>query len=95
MMTNNLKTLKTINWTMICQHHLKTYLFRFLASIDHGDQAVIAFSGHSQINVIIMLLGQHIDLGFKSVLYGCEAWSFTSRMFQIRVLRRIFGPKMD
>jgi len=35
------------------------------------------------------------------VLYGCETWSLTLReehrvrMFQNRVLRRIFGPKMD
>jgi hypothetical protein len=34
------------------------------------------------------------------VLYGCEAWSLTLReehrlrMFENRVLRRIFGPKM-
>jgi hypothetical protein len=35
------------------------------------------------------------------VLYGCETWSFTlredhrPRVFQNRVLRRIFGPKSD
>jgi hypothetical protein len=35
------------------------------------------------------------------VLYGCETWSFTSReehrlrVFENRVLRRIFGPKRD
>ena len=35
------------------------------------------------------------------VLYGCETWSFTLReerrlkMFENRVLRRIFGPKRD
>jgi hypothetical protein len=35
------------------------------------------------------------------VLYECEIWSLTSReehrlrVFQIRVLRRIFGPKRD
>jgi len=35
------------------------------------------------------------------VLYGCETWSFTwreerrLRMFENRVLRRIFGPRMD
>jgi hypothetical protein len=35
------------------------------------------------------------------VLYGCETWSFTLReehrlrVFQNRVLRRIFGPKGD
>ena len=35
------------------------------------------------------------------LLYGCETWSFTLRvkrrlrMFENRVLRRIFGPKRD
>jgi len=34
-------------------------------------------------------------------LYGCETWSFTPReehrlrVFESRVLRRIFGPKRD
>ena len=37
----------------------------------------------------------------KVVLYGCETWSLTLReelrlrMFENRVLRRIFGPKRD
>jgi len=36
-----------------------------------------------------------------AVLYGCETWSLTLRVerrlvvFETRVLRRIFGPKMD
>jgi len=35
------------------------------------------------------------------VLYGCETWSLTLReerrlrVFESRVLRRVFGPKMD
>ena len=29
------------------------------------------------------------------VLYGCETWSLTLRVFDKRVLRRIFGPKRD
>jgi hypothetical protein len=35
------------------------------------------------------------------VLYGCETWSLTlkeehrGRVFENRVLRRIFGPKRD
>jgi hypothetical protein len=27
------------------------------------------------------------------VLYGCESWSLTLRVFENKVLRRIFGPK--
>ena len=29
------------------------------------------------------------------VLYGCETWSPTLRVFENRILRRIFGPKSD
>jgi hypothetical protein len=29
------------------------------------------------------------------VFYGCETWSLILRVFEIRVLRRIFGPKRD
>jgi len=38
---------------------------------------------------------------FPVVLFGCETWSFTLRgkrslrVFENRVLRRIFGPKRD
>jgi len=38
---------------------------------------------------------------FPVVLYGCEGWSLTLgeerklRLFESRVLRRIFGPKRD
>jgi len=29
------------------------------------------------------------------VLYGCETWSVTLRVFENRVLMRIFGPKRE
>ena len=29
------------------------------------------------------------------VLYGCETWSLTLRVFENWILRRIFGPKRD
>jgi len=38
---------------------------------------------------------------FYKVLYGCETWSLTLReerrlrVFENRVLRRVFGPKRD
>jgi hypothetical protein len=41
------------------------------------------------------------DYNFAVVLYGCETWSLILReehklrMFENRVLRRIFGPKRD
>jgi hypothetical protein len=42
-----------------------------------------------------------IDIIIIIVLYGCETWSLTFtqehrlRVFDNRVLRRIFGPKRD
>jgi hypothetical protein len=42
-----------------------------------------------------------IDRGFTVVLYGCETWALTLRekhrlkMFENRVLRRIFEPKRE
>jgi hypothetical protein len=48
----------------------------------------------------IFLIIDGIHLG-PVVLYGCESWSLTLReerrlrVFENRVLRSIFGPKMD
>jgi hypothetical protein len=44
---------------------------------------------------------KYIIENFSIVLYGCETWSLTLReecrlrVFENRVLRRIFGPKRD
>ena len=41
------------------------------------------------------------NYNFPVVLYGCETWSLTLReerrlrVFENRVLRRVFGPKRD
>jgi hypothetical protein len=46
-------------------------------------------------------IGIHITVILPVVLYGCETWSVTPReeqrlrVFENRVLRRIFGPKRD
>ena len=43
----------------------------------------------------------HRTVIFPAVLYGCETWSLTMRegsslrVFENRVLRRIFGPKRN
>jgi hypothetical protein len=43
----------------------------------------------------------HRTIILPVVLYGCETWSLTLReerrlrVFENRVLRRLFGPKMD
>jgi hypothetical protein len=46
-------------------------------------------------------IGIYITIIFPAVLYICESWSLTLRkehrlrIFENRVLRRIFGPKRD
>jgi hypothetical protein len=53
----------------------------------------------SEYSVLLPAVLQHIIL--PVVLYGCETWSLTLReehrlrVFENRVLRRIFGPKGD
>jgi hypothetical protein len=48
-----------------------------------------------------MLATIQLDLILPVVLYGCETWSPTLReehklrVFENKVLRRIFGPKRD
>jgi hypothetical protein len=49
-----------------------------------------------------MILILHINIGYLPVvLYGCETWSLTLReehslrVFEKRVLRKIFGPKRN
>jgi hypothetical protein len=50
--------------------------------------------GNIKINIYITII-------LPDVLYGCETWSFTLReerrlgVFENRMLRRVFGPKMD
>jgi hypothetical protein len=47
--------------------------------------------------------GYHTDLKIKIyktvilpvILCGCETWSLTLRVFENRVLRKIYGPKWD
>jgi hypothetical protein len=62
---------------------------------------------HYEISLIQTFLIKNIKLRiyktiiFSVVLYGCETWSLTLRekhrlrVFENRVLRRIFGPKRD
>jgi len=55
-------------------------------------------SGLLSKNLMIKI---HRTVILPVVLYGCETWSLTLRMerkvrlFETRVLRRIFGPKRD
>ena len=63
----------------------------------HSGQNLLSFSLPSK-NTKIMIYRTRI---LPVVLNGCEIWSFTlreerrMRVFQNRVLRRIFGPKSD
>ena len=65
-----------------------------------------AFFHSMQNHLSFRLLSKIIKIKIKSiilpfVLYGCETWSLTMReerrvrLFENRVLRRIFGPKRD
>jgi hypothetical protein len=65
---------------------------------------IISLNNIKQLNVIYMMIGFVKFKMFKIppvVLYGCETWSVTLRakhrlrVFENRVLRRIFGPKRD
>jgi hypothetical protein len=55
-------------------------------------------SSHLSKNVKIRI---YKNIIFPVVLYGCKTWSLTvreehrMRVFENRVLRRIFGPKGD
>jgi len=49
----------------------------------------------------ILKIKIYITIIFPVVLYGCETWPLTLReerrlrVFENRVLRRVFGPKRD
>jgi hypothetical protein len=51
--------------------------------------------------LLLKCLKIYITINFLVVLFGCETWPLTRReerwlrVFQNRVLRRIFGPKTD
>jgi hypothetical protein len=53
------------------------------------------------IIIIIIIIIKIVTIILHVVLYGCETWSLTLkeehalRVFENRVLRRIFGPKKD
>jgi hypothetical protein len=53
------------------------------------------------VEILIHLFSQFCELSVSVILYGCEKWPPTLReehrlrVFENRVLRRIFGPKRD
>jgi hypothetical protein len=63
-------------------------------------------TGHASYHSVQSLLSSHLlsenlKVFLTFVLYGCETWPFTLReehrlrVFENRVLRRIFGPKRE
>ena len=48
----------------------------------------IPFLGHAIFNINLCFL-----LLFRVVLYGFQIWSLTLRVFESRVLGKIFGPR--
>jgi hypothetical protein len=66
----------------------------------HSAQSILSSRLLSR-NVKVKIYKTIILLILPVVLYGCETWSLTLRvehrlrMFDNRILRRIFGPKRD
>jgi len=58
-------------------------------------------ASHAYSDTILVLIRIYGTVILPVVLYGCETWSLTFReerrlrVFENRVLRRIFGPKRD
>jgi len=66
--------------------------------------ALLSFGVESFVSWLLSKITKikiHRNIVLPLVLYGCETWSFTLReerrlrVFEDRVLRRIFGPKRD
>jgi hypothetical protein len=75
------------------------YKTRPIISTTHTSLVDFRFLGDTRSKNLKIKLYRTIILPF--VLYGCEAWSLTLReerrlkVFENRVLRRVFGPKKD
>ena len=75
----------------ICYVHKLQYCV-FLELLDHNTFPVFSKNLKIEIYKTIVLL---------VVLYGCETWSLALReerrlrVFENRIMRRIFGPKRD
>ena len=69
------------------------YIHGFVMCISYYDHIQRADDFYSRNMLLVIIL--------PVVLYGCESWSLTLReerrlrVFENRVLRRIFGPKRD
>ena len=70
----------------------------------YPNEFVLTESVHEKTKIQVRVSMTSIQLAttiFPVVLYGCETWSLTLRkerrfkVFENRVLRRIFGPKRD
>jgi hypothetical protein len=70
----------------------------------YPKEFVLTESVHEKTKIQVRVTMTSIELAtriFPVVLYGCETWSLTMRkerrlrVFENRVLRRIFGPKRD
>jgi hypothetical protein len=61
----------------------------------------IAMLTRKRVTAVIQLTVKNLFVCVPLVLYGCETWSLTLkeehrlRVFENRVLRRIFGTKRD
>jgi hypothetical protein len=70
------------------------------------EEINLVISGNVCYHLVQSLLSSHLlsrnvkvkiykTIILPVVLYGCDTWSLTLRVFENRVMRRIFGPKRD
>ena len=77
--------------------HIYIYIYIYIYTYNHSVQNILSFSSLCK-NLKIKI---HRTVIQPVVLYGCETWWHTLReerrlrLYENRVLRRIFGPKRD
>jgi len=87
--------------TVLNQNSIQEEIKNRLKSGNVGYHSVQNLSSSSLLSKNIKINKMYRTIIFPVILYGCEAWLLTlreecrQRVFEDRVLRRIFGPKGD
>jgi hypothetical protein len=91
---------KYLRATIMNTNYIQEEITNMLKSGNVGYHSVQKLSSSSLLSKNIKIK-MYRTIIFPVILYGCEAWlltlreEFRQRMFENRVLRRIFGPKGD
>jgi hypothetical protein len=78
-----------------CERNIKN------TSLSVAKSGGVSTSDTGSLNTLIPIQKIYKTITLPVVLYGCETWSLTMseerrlRVFENRVLRRLFGPKRD